>query len=120
MEDRTSITTTFFYKTFMLEYNMKNMIPGYKMFLVFLFGSLAVSIGLQLLLPFPYGIATALGLFILFPLVARKVLAGRMAGAGKFGGLEFGSKLQKICAICGKKEKNRECGRCGSRQFKVN
>lgn len=92
---------------------------GYKMYLTFLLGSLALALGLQMLLPFPYGMGAALGLFIVFPLVARKVLAGRMQGAGKFGGLEMGRKLQKICIICGKKGNKRDCSRCGSRQFRV-
>lgn len=103
----------------MLGYNMLDMVPGYSMYLIFLFGSLALAIGLQLLLPFPYGLGVALGLFIVFPLVARKVLAGRMANAGKFGGLEMGSKFQKFCMVCGKKGKDRNCSRCGSSQFKV-
>jgi hypothetical protein len=103
----------------MLGYNMLDMVPGYRMYLTFLLGSLALSIGLQLLLPFPYGIGVALGLFIVFPMVARKLLANRMYGAGRFGGLEMGTKLEKLCMVCGKKEKNRECSRCGSHQFKV-
>lgn len=98
---------------------MLGMIPGYKTYLIFLFGSLALAIGLQLLLPFPYGIGVALGLFIIFPLVARKVLLRRMAGAGRFGGIEFGNKFEKVCIICGQKCKQRECARCGSKQFRV-
>ena len=42
---------------------------NYKGYLVFLFASLAVSIGLQLVLPFPYGLGAALAIFIIFPLL---------------------------------------------------
>jgi len=108
----------FFIKSFMLAYNTNIMIPGYKMYLVFLFGSLALAIGLQLILPFPYGIAVSLGLFIVFPLVARKVLANRMHGAGKWGGLEF-SKIEKACTSCGLRSSGRQCKRCGSMSFRM-
>ena len=57
---------------------------NYKSYLIFLFASLAVSIGLQMVLPFPYGLGAALALFIAFPLLLRRRMMNRMRGG--FGG----------------------------------
>ena len=54
---------------------------NYKGYLIFLFASLAVSIGLQLVLPFPYGLGAALAIFIVFPLLLRKRYMARMGGS---------------------------------------
>ena len=53
---------------------------NYKSYLIFLFASLAVSIGLQMILPFPYGLGAALALFIAFPLILRRRMMSRMRG----------------------------------------
>ena len=74
---------------------------NYKSYLIFLFASLAVSIGLQMILPFPYGLGAALALFIAFPLILRRRMMSRMrggfgggssssGGSGGFGGGLFG------------------------------
>ncbi len=86
---------------------------------MFLFGSLAISIGLQMVLPFPYGLGVALAIFIMFPLVLRKKMMGRMGGSGGFGGGFFGSNqsttiVKYVCLTCNNRFKGRECPRCGS------
>ena len=53
---------------------------NYKSYLIFLFASLAVSIGLQMLLPFPYGLGAALAIFIAFPILLRRRMMNRMRG----------------------------------------
>ncbi len=59
-----------------------NELFNYKSYLVFLLASLVISIGLQMILPFPYGLAAALGIFIAFPLILRKRYMNRMRGYG--------------------------------------
>ena len=103
---------------------------NYKSYLIFLFASLAVSIGLQMILPFPYGLGAALALFIAFPLILRRRMMSRMLGGfcsgsgsgsgtsgGGFGGL-FGQNSDKPgikykCLVCHKVYNARECPRCG-------
>ena len=87
---------------------------NYKSYLIFLFASLAVSIGLQMILPFPYGLGAALALFIAFPLLLRS----GSSGGGGFGNL-FGQQSDKPgikyeCLVCHKVYNARECPRCGS------
>tara|TARA_Y100000590_G_scaffold114296_1_gene130229 strand:- start:673 stop:1014 length:342 start_codon:yes stop_codon:yes gene_type:complete len=104
---------------------------NYKSYLIFLFASLAVSIGLQMVLPFPYGLGAALALFIAFPLLLRRRMMNRMRGGfgsggsgssggsgGGFGNL-FGQQSDKPgikyeCLVCHKVYNARECPRCGS------
>ena len=101
---------------------------NYKSYLIFLFASLAVSIGLQMFLPFPYGLGAALALFIAFPILLRKRMMNRMKGgfgsgsssSGGFGSGLFGqnndtaSKVKYECLVCHKVYNARECPRCGS------
>ncbi len=61
------------------------------MYLIFLFASLAISICLQMVLQFPYGLGVSLAIFIMFPLVLRKKMMGRMGGSGGLGGGFFGT-----------------------------
>ena len=63
---------------------------NYKSYLIFLFASLAVSIGLQMILPFPYGLGAALALFIAFPLILRRRMMSRMRGG-------FGGAIKHFC-----------------------
>jgi hypothetical protein len=92
---------------------------NYKTYLIFLFGSLAVSIGLQMLLPFPFGLIAALAIFIVFPLFLRSRAIKRMggmgsdAGSGGFFGQSQGVKY--ICLACNNKYKGGMCPRCGSK-----
>ncbi|MBT8172801.1 MAG: hypothetical protein KJN83_01920 [Nitrosopumilus sp.] len=100
---------------------------NYKTYLLFLGASLAISIGLQMILPFPYGLAAALGIFIVFPLFLRKRYMSRMRGyggsdSGTGGGGFFGMGSQGgsggvkyVCLVCNNKHKGGSCPRCGSK-----
>ena len=104
---------------------------NYKTYLIFLFVSLGVSIGLQMVLPFPYGLVAAIGLFIAFPLLLRRQYLNRMRGgyggggpsgsgsrAGGFFGLgsQGGSGgVRYVCLVCNNKHKGGSCPRCGSK-----
>ena len=88
-----------------------------------MFASLAVSIGLQLVLPFPYGLGAALAIFIIFPLLLRKIYMARMKGSGgsKFGlggglfGQGQGTTVKYAWLACNNRFKGAECPRCGSK-----
>ena len=96
---------------------------SFKTYLIFLFASLAVSIGLQMILPFPYGLAAALGIFIVFPLLLRRRAMSRMGGYGESGirggffGTNSGSgtKVRYVCLVCNNKHNGGTCPRCGSK-----
>ena len=96
---------------------------NYKGYLVFLFASLAVSIGLQMVLRFPYGLGAALAIFIVFPLLLRKRYMAKMRGSGGsgfgFGGGLFGqgqgTSVRYACLTCNHRFKGGDCPRCGSK-----
>ena len=98
---------------------------NYKGYLIFLFASLAVSIGLQLVLPFPYGLGAALAIFIVFPLLLRKRYMTKMGrsggsrfglGGGLFGqGQSQGTSVRYVCLTCNHRFKGGDCPRCGSK-----
>ena len=100
---------------------------NYKTYLIFLFGSLAISIGLQMVLPFPYGLGAALAIFIAFPLLLRRRYMSRMRGYGGdsgsgggrgffgMGSQEGSSKVRYVCLVCQNKHKGGVCPRCGSK-----
>ncbi|GBH33334.1 hypothetical protein NZNM25_01250 [Nitrosopumilus zosterae] len=98
---------------------------NYKTYLLFLGASLAISIGLQMVLPFPYGLGAALAIFIVFPLFLRKRYMSRMrgyggdsgTGGGFFGmGSQGGSGgVRYVCLVCNNKHKGGTCPRCGSK-----
>ncbi|MFB5647627.1 MAG: hypothetical protein ACE5RO_05760 [Candidatus Nitrosomaritimum yanchengensis] len=95
---------------------------NFKTYLIFLFASLAISIGLQMILPFPYGLAAALGIFIVFPLLLRKRAMSRMGGYGDSGGGGFfgsgsggSAKVKYVCLVCNNKHGGGACPRCGSK-----
>lgn len=88
----------------------------YHQYLAILFTSLAVSIGIQLVLPWPYGLAVSLGLFIIFPLIYKRIIISKNLGLGRFGGME-GAKFGMKCTVCGKKTRERNCPRCGGNSF---
>ncbi|MFQ5573656.1 MAG: hypothetical protein ACE5EJ_05350, partial [Nitrosopumilaceae archaeon] len=80
---------------------------------------LAISIGLQMVLPFPWGLGVALAIFIAFPIVLRRRMMSRMRGTGNFGGGGFfgmnqNPSVRYSCLVCNHKYKGRECPRCGS------
>ena len=90
---------------------------NYKLYFVFLFGTLAISIGIQMILPFPYGLIISIAFFICLPMITKKLLI-KNGGLGRFGGVEE-VKMNKVCTVCGSKSKGRECSRCGSHQFRM-
>ena len=95
---------------------------NYKTYIIFLVASLVVSIGIQMVLPFPYGLGVALILFIAFPFFLRKRYMGRMGGTGgSMFGMGANSEhnenrpIKYICLVCGNQHKASECPRCGSK-----
>ncbi len=90
--------------------------------------SLAGSIGLQMLLPFPYGLGLALAVFIVLPLFLRKKFMGvrgygdSRGGGGGLGGF-FGlgqsgparASVKYVCLVCNHRHKGSSCPRCGSK-----
>lgn len=98
---------------------------SYKGYMIFLFASLAVSIGLQMILPFPYGLILALGIFVAFPLFLRRRYMSRMRGygtgrGGGFGGFfgmnqGEGGGVKYVCLACNHKHRGGSCPRCGSK-----
>ena len=93
--------------------------------MIFLGASLAVSIGLQMILPFPYGLGAALAIFIAFPLLIRRRYMSRMRGYGDSGtgtgggffGMNAGGSggVRYVCLVCNHKHKGGACPRCGSK-----
>jgi len=95
---------------------------NYKTYLIFLFASLAVSIGLQMILPFPYGLVAAMAIFIVLPMLLRKRYSSRMkgdgdsgTGGGFFGMNSGGTGVRYMCLVCSNKHKGGVCPRCGSK-----
>ncbi|NIP62493.1 MAG: hypothetical protein GWN01_08460 [Nitrosopumilaceae archaeon] len=90
--------------------------------MIFLFASLAISIGLQMILPFPYGLAAALAIFIAFPLMLRRRYMSKMrgyggsgTGGGFFGMNTGGGAVKYVCLVCNNRYKGGSCPRCGSK-----
>lgn len=98
---------------------------NYKMYIIFLFGSLAFSLGIQFLAAYlnwpPYsGLAIAIVVFMIFPLVISRRMkrmgggfGGDPGGSGGFFGQSQGVKY--ICLTCNNKYKGGACPRCGSK-----
>lgn len=96
---------------------------NFKGYIIVLIALMGLSIGLQMLLPFPYGLAISLGILIMFPLLLRRIYANRMRGYG--GNLrvnwklwkdaEGGGSLRYVCLVCNHRYKGGSCPRCGSK-----
>ncbi len=94
-----------------------------KNYLIILVASLGISIGLQMILPFPFGLGAALAIFIAFPLLLRRRYMRGMRGYGSSGlggggffGLNQGSTAVKyVCLVCNHRYKGGSCPRCGSK-----
>ncbi len=107
------------------------MLYTYKKYLIYLFASLAFSIGIQLLftamgLPSYVGLGVALAVFILLPLWIRRSQMSKMRGYGgdsSGGGGGFfgfnseggGGGVKYVCLTCNHKFKGATCPRCGSK-----
>jgi len=94
---------------------------NYKSYLISIFVSLAISIGLQMLLPWPFGLIAALGVFTVYPFILRNRAIRRMGGlgtdSGSVGGGFFGQGqgVKYVCLACNNKFKGSICPRCGSK-----
>ena len=93
-----------------------------KRYMVTIFVIMGVSIGIQMLLPFPYGLILAIFLFIGLPMLIRRQYMSKMGGQG--GGMGFFGGDQQptdkvtvkyVCLVCNMKHKGGECPRCGSK-----
>jgi len=80
-------------------------------------GTLIFSIVAQIIFPFPIGLIVALGIFIVLPLLIKRVMGKKLRDSGYFTGFND-SKMQKTCLVCGNKSNGKvQCSRCGSKQF---
>jgi hypothetical protein len=88
--------------------------------------SIAISLTISILLPFPLSLVTIIGVFILLSFYMRKRMMSRMggrgAGPGMFGSMSsmFGdNSLNYYCMSCGTKHKEAACPKCGSKMKRV-
>ena len=99
---------------------------SYKTFVIFLVISAAISIAIQMVIPFPYGLIVVLGIFILFPLLMRRRYMSRLrgyggegsgpgGGGGFFGMNSSTSSVKYVCLVCNNRFKGGSCPRCGSK-----
>jgi hypothetical protein len=87
--------------------------------------SIAISLIISILLPFPLSLVTIIGVFILLSFYMRKRMMRRM-GVGGAGGM-FGSgssmfgenSLKYYCMSCGTKHNQAACPKCGSKMKRV-
>lgn len=77
----------------------------------------AIGIIIQMILPFPYGLISALVLFVSLPAITKRFIIKYAEKKGGFSSL-MPSKFEKICLRCGWKTKKDTCPRCESRQFR--
>jgi hypothetical protein len=88
-----------------------------KLQLAWLIGSLAISIGLSFILPFPLSIIVAITIFISVSLTIRYRMMKGMGVKGRSFGLSLDngpSKLKATCIGCGHKHNKRACPKCGN------
>jgi len=93
--------------------------------------SLAISLTISFLLPFPLSLITMIGVFIAMNYYIRKWQMrrmGMMSGGSSTGGGGFGSLfgagaggggINYICIVCGHRFKGGSCPRCGSKMKKA-
>ncbi len=94
-----------------------------KNYLIILVASLGISIGLQMVLPFPFGLGAALAIFIAFPLLLRRRYmrgmrgygSSGLGGGGFFGLNQGGVAVKYVCLVCNHRYKGGSCPRCGSK-----
>lgn len=88
--------------------------------------SIAISITISILLPFPISLVTIIGVFILLNFYIRKRMMSRTGGGGTGVGM-FGSmssmfednSLNYYCMTCGTKHREAACPKCGSKMKRV-
>ena len=85
--------------------------------------SIAISLTISMLVPFPISLVTIIGVFILLNFYMRKRMMNRMRGrGGMFGSMSsmFGdSSLKYYCMSCGTKHREAACPKCGSKMKRV-
>jgi hypothetical protein len=87
--------------------------------------SIAISITISLLLPFPISLVTIIGVFILLNFYMRNRMMRRMgiggsgAGGDMFGSMFGDNSLNYYCMSCGTKHKEAACPKCGSKMKRV-
>src|SRR5215831_5476083 len=93
--------------------------------LIWLGISLAISITISILLPFPISLVTIVGVFVVLNLYMRRRVMQKMGmeGYGKLGFLdsEIGNKssVKYYCMSCGTQHNAVNCPNCGSKMKKV-
>ena len=94
---------------------MKREIKEYFLFMIFL---TVLALGIQFLLPFPFGLIVAITIYALSPKITKIVMGKRLEKAGVYtmGNLPK-TTIQKYCMACGLKCKDSTCNRCGSHRF---
>ena len=91
--------------------------------------SIAISLTISMLLPFPMSLAAIIGIFILLNFYLRKrMMKTNGMGMGIFGAMTPTSSSSSIlgetslnyyCMSCGTKHKETACPRCGSKMKRV-
>jgi len=84
--------------------------------------SLAISLALSFLLPFPISLIAIVGVFLAMNYFMRRIQMRRMGmgGGGGFGGMMGGSGgINYVCIAWGHRFKGGTCPRCGSKMRKV-
>ena len=86
--------------------------------------SLAISLTLSFILPFPFSLVAIIGVFIAMNYYIRRWQMRRMGmmsgstGGGGFGSLfggGGGGGINYACLVCGQRFKGGSCPRCGSK-----
>jgi hypothetical protein len=79
--------------------------------------SIAISLTISILLPFPISLVTIIGVFILLSFYMRRRMMRRMGigGTGMFGD----NSMNYYCMSCGTKHKEAACPKCGSKMKRV-
>jgi hypothetical protein len=88
--------------------------------------SIAVSLTISMLLPFPMSLVTIIGIFILLNFYLRKRMMKKNGmGMGIFGAMNPTSSflgetsLNYYCMSCGTKHRKNACPKCGSKMKRV-
>jgi hypothetical protein len=90
--------------------------------------SIAISLTLSFLLPFPLSLVAIIGVFIAMNYYMRRRqmrrmgMTGSSTGGGGFGSLFGGSGgggINYVCISCGQRFKGGSCPRCGSKMKKA-
>ena len=89
--------------------------------------SLAISLTISLILPFPISLVVIIGIFLLLNFYLRRRAIAKMRNNGvemfgsissMFGGIS-GSPLKYYCISCGTQHKLAACPKCGSKMKKA-